>query len=107
QLVEAAQKYAEYLARNKIFDHIPDAQKKLTGMTWGENLGLNYESEKNAIKRWIESPGHKANILNKDYIYFGARFAKDIWLSFELSEAVSESLFLEELALLDMIKIHY
>ncbi|CAG8779374.1 1182_t:CDS:2, partial [Cetraspora pellucida] len=48
KLVDAVQKYVEYLSRNKIYDHIPDVQKKLTGMTWGENLGHSYETEEEA-----------------------------------------------------------
>ncbi|CAG8823061.1 14497_t:CDS:2, partial [Cetraspora pellucida] len=56
QLVEAAQKYAEYLARNKIYDHIPNARKKINGIIWGEILGHSYENEKEVIKSWMNSP---------------------------------------------------
>ncbi|CAG8605590.1 16135_t:CDS:1, partial [Cetraspora pellucida] len=45
-----------------------------------ENLGFHYETEEIAIKSWINSPGHKRQIIDKDYIYFGAEFAKDIWV---------------------------
>ncbi|CAG8828027.1 13107_t:CDS:2, partial [Cetraspora pellucida] len=49
------------------------------------NLLLEYTNnertkiEKKAIESWMESSGHKKQILDKDYIYFGAEFAKDIW----------------------------
>ncbi|CAG8693959.1 24901_t:CDS:2 [Cetraspora pellucida] len=75
-----AQKYAEYLARNKIYDHIPSARKKIKGMYWLENLGCQHETEEQAIKSWMNSSGHKRQIISKDYIYFGAGFAKDIWV---------------------------
>ncbi|CAG8719456.1 6293_t:CDS:2, partial [Cetraspora pellucida] len=55
QLVEAAQKYAEYLANKKIYDHIPNALKKIPGITWAENLGHEFEKEEEAIKRWMKS----------------------------------------------------
>ncbi|CAG8791985.1 17843_t:CDS:2, partial [Cetraspora pellucida] len=79
QLVEAAQKYAEYLANKKIYDHIPSARKKIPGIIWAENLGREYENEEEAIKGWMKSTGHRENMLDKDHVYFGAGFAKDTW----------------------------
>jgi len=43
----------------------------------GENIaqdfgGSEQEVAKNLMAAWMNSPGHRANILNKDYSYFGA-----------------------------------
>jgi uncharacterized protein YkwD len=32
-----------------------------------ENVAYNQRTIKDAVRSWIESPGHKANILNRDY----------------------------------------
>ncbi|CAG8567251.1 13873_t:CDS:2 [Dentiscutata heterogama] len=77
--VEAAEEYVNYLDRKKIFDHIDDTRKKIPGIYWVENLGQYYESEKEAIQGWMESEGHKRQIINKDYIYFGAALKNDTW----------------------------
>ena len=38
----------------------------------GENLALgNYEDNKAIVKAWMESPGHRANILNEKYTELG------------------------------------
>ncbi|CAG8822843.1 30646_t:CDS:2, partial [Racocetra persica] len=60
-------------------ERIKVARKKISGLYWIENLGMNYETEKKAIQGWMGSSGHRKQILDKDYIYFGAGFSKDIW----------------------------
>ncbi|CAG8794135.1 5955_t:CDS:2, partial [Cetraspora pellucida] len=77
--LEAAQKYVEYLARNKIYDHVPNARKKIPGIIWVDNLARECKNEEDAIKSWMNSSGHKKNMLDKDWEYFGAGFAKDFW----------------------------
>jgi len=51
------------------------AQDFLSGRAAGENIYQN-PSERatpaEAMKAWMNSPGHKANILHPDYAYFGA-----------------------------------
>ena len=66
--------------RKKIYDHIPNARKKIPGIYWLENLGYNYKSEKEAVQGWMESEGHKRQIIDKDNIYFGAALKNDIWV---------------------------
>ncbi|CAG8683399.1 10203_t:CDS:2, partial [Scutellospora calospora] len=33
----------------------------------GENIGWNYENERDVVKGWMGSKGHRENILNKNY----------------------------------------
>ncbi len=43
---------------------------KVSYQTAGENIAGN-ASNQEAVKAWMNSPGHKANILNKEYEYTG------------------------------------
>lgn len=45
----------------------------------GENVAYGYPNGKAAVTAWMKSPGHKANLLNKDYriIAVGAYTDKD------------------------------
>ncbi len=54
----------------------------------GENLALgNFEDDPDLIKAWMESPGHKANILNNKYSEIGMAVRRgtfqgeDVWLA--------------------------
>lgn len=42
----------------------------------GENIGAGYRSTRAACSGWMHSPGHRANILDRDYTVMGAGFAK-------------------------------
>src|SRR3989344_3216924 len=43
----------------------------------GENLILgNFLSEKEAVQHWMDSPGHRANILNNRFTEIGVAFIK-------------------------------
>lgn len=46
----------------------------------GENLILgNFESEKELVQAWMDSPGHRANILNIRYSEIGVAIVKGIY----------------------------
>jgi len=46
----------------------------------GENLILgNFESEKELVQAWMDSPGHRANILNNRYSEIGVAIVKGIY----------------------------
>lgn len=54
----------------------------------GENLALgNFENDNSLVKAWMDSPGHRANILNKDYrdigvgVIYGSYEGKNVWLA--------------------------
>jgi len=42
----------------------------------GENIAAGYLSAAVACKGWMQSPGHRENILNGDYTRIGAGFAR-------------------------------
>lgn len=46
----------------------------------GENLALgNFKNEKDLVDAWMNSPGHRANILNKDYTEIGIAVGLDVF----------------------------
>ena len=50
------------------FSHTrPDGTLVSDTYLYGENLAMNYKSTTNLINGWMNSPGHRGNILNSDY----------------------------------------
>ena len=43
----------------------------------GENVAFNQPTPAQVVKSWMESPGHRANILNKNYTEIGVGIAND------------------------------
>ena len=81
-LAQAAGKKVDDMFSKQYFEHIsPDgvspAQLVLsTGYNYkvtGENLALgDFKDEKDLVDAWMASPGHRANIMNPDYVEMGA-----------------------------------
>ena len=46
----------------------------------GENIAKGQTSPAEVVKDWMNSPGHKANILNPDYAYIGIGYCKRHWV---------------------------
>jgi uncharacterized protein YkwD len=83
-LNQAAQAYAEYLAKHDKFSHtakgtmssrVKDAGYKPHAV--GENIAVGASSPSAVVKGWMQSEGHKRNILSKKYSEVGFGFAKD------------------------------
>jgi uncharacterized protein YkwD len=79
-LEQAAQLKADDMARRSYFAHLtPEGQDfshflKLVGYDYkyaGENLAFNFTESKDVAKAWMESPGHRQNILNNKYAEVG------------------------------------
>ncbi|MBA4130727.1 MAG: CAP domain-containing protein [Hyphomicrobium sp.] len=86
-LTKAARAYAAYLAKNNAFSHTADnrdvgARATASGYQWcsiGENLAMNLDSRgfetrelaRQTVEGWINSPGHKANLLGPHYTEIG------------------------------------
>lgn len=72
QLACAARAHAVDIAQRKFFDHVnPDGEnftERITkaGYTWNrsaENLGMGYPTAAMQINGWMNSPGHRENVL--------------------------------------------
>ncbi len=76
QLTEAAQKKAAHMFQNNYWSHFaPDGTSpwdfiKQSGYSYefaGENLAKNFLFSQNVVDAWMDSPTHRANLLNKEY----------------------------------------
>jgi len=43
----------------------------------GENLASGYRSAAGVVQGWMDSPGHRTNILSPDYTHLGVAVAED------------------------------
>ncbi len=87
-LEKAAQLKAQDMATNGYFSHVsPDGKTpwywfNLAGYSFkyaGENLAINFQDSKDIYNAWIESPDHKANILNSKFTEIGIATANGIY----------------------------
>jgi uncharacterized protein YkwD len=80
-LAKAAQGKVDDMFKNQYFEHVspagvtPSELVSSFGYSYkvtGENLALgDFVNEKELVDAWMSSPGHRANILNKDYTEIG------------------------------------
>lgn len=79
-LMKAAQKRAEDMAKQKIFDHYgPDGSNpwdyiqnsNYNYVIAGENLAISNSSDSDIVDSWMQSITHKNNILNADFYNIG------------------------------------
>lgn len=59
----------------------PGTRIKRTGLqvsTWGENLACNNQSPALVNQAWMNSSGHRANILNTSFTHVGISITRDI-----------------------------
>ena len=88
RLSRAAQLQAEQLVRAGRLDHVlPDAEYPrpedrlaAAGYPWqayGENLAFGYRDARTAVDGWMNSPGHRANIVGTAFTEIGAGHATD------------------------------
>ncbi len=86
-LMRAAQAHAEEMARrgrlshrgangSKVGDRIRRFSKN-NWMTWGENIAWGQSSEREVMDGWMDSSGHKRNIMHKDFTHIGVGVAYD------------------------------
>jgi uncharacterized protein YkwD len=86
ELSKAAEAKANDMFLNQYFEHVsptgvdPGHLVQAYGYDYivtGENLILgNFKSEKELVKDWMDSPGHRANILNNRYAEIGVSVIK-------------------------------
>lgn len=100
-LENAAQAYADRMAREGFFGHVaPDGQTLrdriavtgyastsfsadcncVKGFSFGENLGRGQKSAQEVMRDWMNSPAHRAAILNSDYTDLGVGVSAGVWV---------------------------
>jgi uncharacterized YkwD family protein len=86
KLAGVAEKKAEDLRDNNYFDHqsptygSPFDMMKQFGITYtaaGENIAKGQKTPSDVMNGWMNSPGHRANILNADYTEIGVGYVTD------------------------------
>jgi len=79
-LVQAAGKHAADMVRRHYMDHTnPDGQDPgdrmaaagYRGSSWGENIAAGYDSAQQVVAAWMQSDGHRKNILNCRFTSIG------------------------------------
>jgi len=82
----AAQRHSEDMARRGYFDHVsPDGAKpgdriSATGYRWsryGENIAAGHASPAQVVKGWMQSPGHRANLLDCAFREIGVGYSAE------------------------------
>ncbi|GAA1797918.1 CAP domain-containing protein [Actinomadura chokoriensis] len=85
RLTQAAQGHSADMARRGFFDHTnPDGKSPgdritATGYRWstyGENIAKGQPTPASVMKAWMNSPGHRANILNCTFAEIGIGVVK-------------------------------
>lgn len=86
QLSNVARTKSGDMVTNNYFDHTsptygsPFDMMKQFGITYtaaGENIAMGQPTASSVMTGWMNSPGHKANILSKDFTDIGVGIAKD------------------------------
>jgi uncharacterized protein YkwD len=76
KLVAAAQEHSEDMALNDFFSHTGSngsspgqriAAQGYSYSTWGENIAAGYTTAASVVNGWMNSSGHRANILNCNF----------------------------------------
>lgn len=79
-LVEAAGAHASDMVRRHYMDHTsPDGRDPgdrmkaagYRGSSWGENIAAGYDSAQKVVAAWMQSDGHRKNILNCRFTTIG------------------------------------
>lgn len=86
QLIQAAQKHADWMAKVGKMSHTGQNGSSFwdritsTGynpQTGGENVAYGYDTAESVMNGWMNSSGHKANILNNTWTEVGYGVAAD------------------------------
>lgn len=89
ELSKMAMAKAQDMYNNNYFDHnsptygSPFDMMKEFGISFnaaGENIAKGQSTPTQVMKDWMNSPGHKANILNKSYTHIGIAYYNNAWV---------------------------
>jgi uncharacterized protein YkwD len=87
-LEKAAMAHSTDMSRNGFFSHTSPTNGKAgprleaIGYNWksyGENIAMGFESEKEVVDGWLKSTGHCKNIMNPSYKEMGVAKAGAYW----------------------------
>lgn len=85
KLMAAAREKSQDMQLKKYFSHTsptfgsPFDRMKALGITYksaGENIAQGQRSPQEVVQAWMDSPGHRANILNANYTHIGVGYVK-------------------------------
>ncbi|NUR84764.1 MAG: CAP domain-containing protein [Nonomuraea sp.] len=91
KLRAAAREHSQDMAAKGYFDHTskngdsPGDRIRAAGFapvsTWGENIAMGQRTAADVVRGWLNSPGHRANIMNCAFTHIGVGYAKQgpIW----------------------------
>ncbi|CAM5221248.1 putative YkwD family protein OS=Ureibacillus acetophenoni OX=614649 GN=SAMN05877842_11787 PE=4 SV=1 [Ureibacillus acetophenoni] len=90
QLMNVAQAKSDDMAKNNYFSHnsptygSPFDQMKSAGISYraaGENIAKGQTTPAQVVQAWMDSPGHRANILNANFTHIGVGYVANgnIW----------------------------
>lgn len=90
QLMASAREKSLDMAEKNYFSHTsptygsPFDQMKKHGVTYraaAENIAKGQRSAKEVVQAWMDSPGHRQNILTADFTHIGIGFSEDgyVW----------------------------
>lgn len=88
-LNKVAMAKAQDMYNNNYFDHqsptygSPFDMMKSFGITYstaGENIAKGQTSPAEVMNQWMNSPGHRANILNSSYTQIGIAYYNSEWV---------------------------
>lgn len=74
KLNAAAEGWSEAMAKGDFFRHSTPEQVEQEGYqwrSWGENIAVGYRTPEAVVQGWINSPGHRANMLSDDFKEIG------------------------------------
>lgn len=75
QLFKAAQEHSQSMAHGDFFDHrelVERAREEGYPSSFvGENIAAGRSTPEEVMQQWLNSPGHRNNILNSEYTEIG------------------------------------
>lgn len=89
ELDKMAEAKVDDMFENQYFDHISPSGEGVGDLAKnfgyefiiiGENLALgNYKNDEDLVQAWMDSPGHRENILNERYLEIGIAVKKEVF----------------------------
>lgn len=83
QLCDGARLKSQDMQKNRYFDHnsptygTPFEMMRSLGITYaaaGENIAMGFSTAEAVVNAWMNSPGHRANILSENYTHIGVGY---------------------------------